>query len=280
MISERAFEDAIEATLLQSGPDDVGRGASEVREHGAPFGYDGIQPGGYHRRGAEDYDRELCLLPNDVVDFVLATQPREWERLSQHYGAQVKDRFLRRLSSEIERRGALDVLRNGVKDMGCSFRLAWFRPASRLNEETRRLYAANFFAVARQIRYSTKNEKSLDMVLFLNGIPIFSIELKNPLTGQTVEDAHPAIQDRPRPARAAVRLRPLPCPLRRRSGSGLRHHAPRRRQDALPAVQPGEVRRGRQSAGAADAGRPCHRLPLGRDLGARQRPRPGAPVHP
>ena len=189
MVSERAFEDTIEGTLLLGGPDEVAAGATEVRERSEPFGYDGMQPGGYHRRRAEDYDRELCLLPNDVVDFVLATQPKEWEKLSQHYGAQVKDRFLRRLSSEIERRGALDVLRNGVKDMGCSFRLAWFRPASRLNEETRRLYAANFFAVARQIRYSTKNEKSLDMVLFLNGIPIFSVELKNPLTGQTVEDA-------------------------------------------------------------------------------------------
>ena len=93
MISERAFEHAIEAALLRGGPDDVGRSAFEVREQGAPFGYDGMQPGGYHRRGAEHYDRELCLLPNDVVDFVLATQPKEWEKLSQHYGAQVKDRF-------------------------------------------------------------------------------------------------------------------------------------------------------------------------------------------
>ena len=76
-----------------------------------------------------------------------------------------------------------------VKDMGCTFRLAYFRPASGLNEETRRLYMANFFAVVRQVRYSTKNENSLDLVLFLNGIPIFTAELKNPLSGQTVEDA-------------------------------------------------------------------------------------------
>ena len=127
--------------------------------------------------------------PGDVLDFVLSTQPKEWARLSQHYGSRVKERFLKRLSSEIERRGALDVLRGGVKDMGCTFRLAFFRPASGLNQETRRLYAANFFAVARQVRYSTKNEKSLDLVLFLNGIPLFTGELKNPLSGQTVEDA-------------------------------------------------------------------------------------------
>ena len=129
------------------------------------------------------------MLPGDVLDFVLATQPKQWRRLSQHHGAEVRERFLRRLSSEIERRGALDVLRRGVKDMGCAFRLAYFRPASGLNEETRRLHAANFFAVARQVRYSARNEKSLDMVQFLNGIPIFTAELKNPLTGQTVEDA-------------------------------------------------------------------------------------------
>ena len=189
VISERAFEDAIEAALLRGGPDEVAAGASEVRERPEPFGYDALQSGGYHRRRSGDYDRELCLLPNDVVDFVLATQPKEWGRLAQHHGAQVKERFLRRLASEIERRGALDVLRRGVKDMGCTFRLAWFQPASGLNEETRRLYAANFFAVARQVRYSAGNENSLDLVLFLNGLPIFTVELKNPLTGQTVEDA-------------------------------------------------------------------------------------------
>ncbi|MBC7084649.1 MAG: type I restriction endonuclease subunit R, partial [Firmicutes bacterium] len=129
------------------------------------------------------------LIPRDVVDFVVATQPKEWARLKQHHGAEVKERFLKRLASEIERRGALDVLRNGIKDSGCKFRLAYFRPASGLNEETQRLYGANLFSVVRQLRYSTKNEKSVDLVLFLNGIPIFTAELKNPLTGQSVEHA-------------------------------------------------------------------------------------------
>jgi type I restriction enzyme R subunit len=81
------------------------------------------------------------------------------------------------------------VLRNGIKDSGCKFRLAYFRPASGLNEETRRLHAANLFAVVRQLRYSSKNENCLDLVLFLNGIPIFTAEIKNPLNGQDVEDA-------------------------------------------------------------------------------------------
>ena len=189
-VSERAFEDAIEAALLRHGPDEIS-GVFPVMREGPvlPYGDQGMQPGGYHQRRAEDYDRTLCLLTGDVLDFLLATQPREWERLSQHYGTQVEERFLRRLASEIQRRGALNVLRGGVKDMGCRFRLAYFRPASGLNEETRCLYMANFFAVARQVRYSTKNENSLDLVLFLNGIPIFTAELKNRLSGQTVEDA-------------------------------------------------------------------------------------------
>ena len=185
LISEHTFEEAIEAALLRHGPDNV----AGVREPPVPYGDPGMRPGDYHRREREDYDRALCLLPCDVLDFVLATQPKEWRKLSQHYGAEVKEQFLKRLSSEIERRGTLDVLRRGVKDRGCAFRLAYFRPSSGLNEETRRLYLANFFAVVRQVRYSARNEKSLDLVLFLNGIPLFTAELKNPLSGQTVEDA-------------------------------------------------------------------------------------------
>jgi type I restriction enzyme, R subunit len=162
-ISERSFEDAIECGLLQYGPDDCAGDASGVQETPPPYGE--TLPGGYCRRdGKNDYDRALCLLPRDVVDFVLATQPKEWRRLEQHHGAAVRERFLKRLAAEIEWRGALDVLRTGIKDSGCKFRLAWFHPASGLNEETRRLYAANLFAVVRQVRYSTKNEKSLVFV--------------------------------------------------------------------------------------------------------------------
>ncbi len=186
-ISERAFEEAIECGLLQYGPDACAGDATAVRETLPPYGEN--PPGGYHRRKPQDYDRALCLLPRDVVDFVLATQPKEWKKLEQHHGTAVREQFLKRLAAEIERRGALDVLRNGLKDSGCKFRLAYFRPASGLNEETRRLYQANLFSVVRQLRYSAKSDKSLDLVLFLNGIPIFTAELKNPLNGQDVEDA-------------------------------------------------------------------------------------------
>jgi type I restriction enzyme R subunit len=186
-ISERSFEEAIECALLQFGPDTCVGDPTAVREPLAPYGE--APPGGYRKRLPGDYDRALCLLSRDVVDFILATQPKEWQKLAQHHGAAVREQFLKRLAAEIERRGALDVLRQGIKDSGCKFQLAYFRPASGLNEETRRLHAANLFAVVRQLRYSASNEKSLDLVLFLNGIPIFTAELKNLLNGQDVEDA-------------------------------------------------------------------------------------------
>jgi type I restriction enzyme R subunit len=185
-ISEKSFEQTIETTLLAGGPDAYPGGEGVVVE---PLeGYENV-PGGYRKRRPEDYDKVLCLDPGTVLDFIYATQPKVWERLKQHHGSEVKERFLKRLASEIEKRGTLDVLRNGIKDSGCAFKLAYFRPASGLNEELQRLHAANLFTVVRQLRFSQKNDQSLDAVLFVNGIPIFTAELKNPLNGQTVEDS-------------------------------------------------------------------------------------------
>jgi len=185
-VSERSFEETIESMLTQGGLNRALDGASLA---GEALGWFAGRPGGYRKRVPEDYDRGLCLIHQDVLDFVLATQAKEWDKLKQHYGLAVKEQFLRRVSSEIERRGTLDVLRHGVKDSGCKFQLAYFRPSSGLNEALQRLHAANLFTVVRQLHFSQKNEKSLDLALFLNGIPIFTAELKNPLTGQTVEDA-------------------------------------------------------------------------------------------
>ena len=178
-VSERAFEDAIEEALLYR--------TDAVGEQSGTYG--DSRSGGYFKRVSEDYDKTLCLIPRDVLDFILATQPAEWKKLSQHHGAMVEEQFLKRLASEIRRRGALDVLRTGIRDTGCRFHLAYFRPASGLNEDTQKLYQANLFSVVRQLHYSEKNNKSLDLALFLNGIPIFAVELKNPLTGQTVNHA-------------------------------------------------------------------------------------------
>jgi len=145
---------------------------------------------GYRSRAAStDYDRAACLDPELLVQFIITTQSQTWEKLKQQHGAEVKTRFLKRLVKEIESRGTLDVLRKGVIDLGCKFDLAYFQPETGLNEEHRRLYRANIFSVVRQLHYSQQNENSIDVVLFLNGIPILTCELKNPETGQTVWNA-------------------------------------------------------------------------------------------
>ena len=187
-ISELRFEDDIECALLAGGPDACPGDAEFVAEPAPEYG-DAV-PGGYRKRDWKaDYDRERCLVPSDVLDFVYATQPREWEKYKKQHGGEAKEKFLLRLARELARRGALDVLRKGVKDAGCRFRLAYFRPVTGLNEELQRLYEANIFAVVRQLHYSQQNERSIDLGLFLNGIPIFTAELKNPFNGQDVQNA-------------------------------------------------------------------------------------------
>jgi type I restriction enzyme R subunit len=186
-ISEKTFEQTIEAVLTGEQPQQLPGGASPAKESGGEYGF--IKPVGYRKRAPEEYDKRLCLIPADVLDFIYATQPKEWEKFKKHHAGDAKERVLSRLASEVKTRGTLEVLRKGIKSDGCSFRLAYFRPASGLNQELQRLYEANLFTAVRQLKYSDANEKSLDLALFLNGLPIFTAELKNSLTGQTVQDA-------------------------------------------------------------------------------------------
>src|SRR5438093_1273199 len=185
-VSEKNFEGTIEAALLTGVPAGASGGAGLAGSGALVFSG---APGGYRQRKPDDYDRAICLIPNDVFNFIYATQPKEWEKFKQQMGGDAKDRLLKRLASEIQNRGTLDVLRKGIKSDGCTFRLCYFRPSSGMNAALQKLYEANLFTVVRQLKYSEKNEKSLDLVLFLNGLPIFTAELKNPLTGQTVRDA-------------------------------------------------------------------------------------------
>jgi len=185
-ISEKKLEEAIDQALTKKRPAG-GVGGSKSTEPGVSY-VEGI-PGGYIKQKPEDYDRALCLDPQMAIAFIYATQPGEWEKLQKYHGKDIKEKFLKRLSSEINRRGTLDVLRNGIKDSGCKFQMAYFRPASRLNPKLQQLYEANCFSFIRQFNYSEKNENSVDLALFINGMPILTAELKNPLTGQNVEDA-------------------------------------------------------------------------------------------
>ncbi|MDE0300808.1 MAG: type I restriction endonuclease [Candidatus Poribacteria bacterium] len=144
---------------------------------------------GYRSLSPADYDKHRCLIPDELLQFIQNTQATGYERLKREYGAETPERFLNRIGMQIERRGVLDVLRKGVKDRGCNFKLTYFRPSSDMNPDHRRLHALNRFTLIRQLKYSQRNEKSLDMALFLNGLPLVTMELKNSLTGQVVTDA-------------------------------------------------------------------------------------------
>jgi type I restriction enzyme, R subunit len=139
---------------------------------------------GYKSIHFNEYDRTLCIVPNEIISFLKHTQPKEWEKLELQYGSDTENKFLKRLSDEIGKRGVIDVLRNGIKDRGSNFSLVYFEPKSGLNKEHQELYKQNQLVVVRQLHYSLKNENSIDMVLFINGIPIVTMELKNELTGQ------------------------------------------------------------------------------------------------
>jgi type I restriction enzyme R subunit len=194
-ISERDFEVTIEQLLLLGGPHAAPLAAPALRD--AASAAEEYIPGGYHRRQSGDYDRDLCLIPQDTLDFLYATQPKEWDKLKRLHGhagdaKEAKDHLLKRLASEVDQRGTLDVLRKGIKLDGCRFQLAYFHPASGLNEAMQKLYQGNLFAEVRQLAYGAfgaKDGKTLDLALFLNGLPIFTAELKNPLNRQNVQDA-------------------------------------------------------------------------------------------
>jgi len=151
------------------------------------FGY--LTATGYVARDSGNYDRALCLDPDALFQFLYAAQAKAWEKLKLQHGEQAKERFLKRLCGQIEKRGTLDVLRKGIDDLGCHFELAYFQPETTLNEEHARLYQANILGVMRQVHYSEKNDNSLDLVLFVNGLPVITAELKTPLKGQDVKDA-------------------------------------------------------------------------------------------
>jgi len=144
---------------------------------------------GYSSLDLTTYDKTLCLMPTQVMGFIQETQPKTLQKLELQYGTETENKLIKRVSSEIEKRGVIDVLRNGVKDRGCYFHLVYFEPKSGLNPEHKDLYKENRFTVIRQLKYSLKNENSVDMGIFINGIPIMMMELKNSLTGQNQIDA-------------------------------------------------------------------------------------------
>jgi type I restriction enzyme R subunit len=145
--------------------------------------------GGYAKADPRNFNRELALDPVVLLDFVRETQPAKWKVIADYHGANAETVFIEETARAMDSRGSLDVLRHGIDLFGKNFALAFFRPAHRMNPDAERDYKANRLTVTRQLYYGTNQNKSLDLVLSVNGIPVATAELKNQFTGQTVENA-------------------------------------------------------------------------------------------
>ena len=144
----------------------------------------------YQKGAAAAYDRQRALFPADVLAWVQETQPKAWEALHKSHGATAAGVLLDRIRKQLDDRGTLEVIRFGVELLGLRqpLRLAQFKPALAMNPDLQAKYKANRLRVVRQVHYSVHNENCLDLVLFLNGIPVATVELKTDFT-QCVEDA-------------------------------------------------------------------------------------------
>lgn len=160
--NEASFEAIIEAHLLANG-------------------YESVAPTTYHSGHS--------FFPSVALAFIRTSQSKEWAKLEALHGANTELTVLKDLTHWLDTYGTLAVLRNGFKCYGRTLRVAFFKPAHGMNPELAEQYAANRVGVTRQLRYSTKNTNELDLVLSINGIPVVTAELKNPMTGQTVQDA-------------------------------------------------------------------------------------------
>jgi type I restriction enzyme R subunit len=160
--SEAAFEIAIEAVLLADG-------------------YTSVNPKGF--------DRERAIFPDEALAFIRATQGKVWDKLEALHGEQTGARILEALCKWLDTHGTLATLRHGFKCYGKTLRIAFFRPAHGLNPELEARYRTNRMGLTRQLHFSPRSEQSLDVLLSVNGIPVVTLELKNPLSGQTAADA-------------------------------------------------------------------------------------------
>ncbi|MCH9739805.1 MAG: DEAD/DEAH box helicase family protein [Epsilonproteobacteria bacterium] len=146
-----------------------------------------LKANGYIEGTSKSYDKTLALYSDDLIAYIKRTSPKAYEKLSKMNGENVDSAICGRVAKLLDTHGALHFLRNEVKDRGAKFKLCQFRPELE-NEETQVKYEANILRVVRQLYYSENNTKSIDLVLFLNGIPIVTIELKTDFT-QAVEVA-------------------------------------------------------------------------------------------
>lgn len=148
-----------------------------------------ISKAGGYKKGDATYDSSCALFKDTFIEFIKKTQPKAWKKFEFAYGNNTEKKFITFFNDAVERDGILKVMRKGFKCGGVDFKACYFKPESTLNEDDIALYNSNIWHCYRQWFFSADNNKSVDMVLVLNGIPLFAFELKNQLTGQDIRNA-------------------------------------------------------------------------------------------
>lgn len=144
--------------------------------------------GGY-THNEDPYNPTLGLYVDTLIRFVQRTQPREWKRFCMQNAIDTEKKFCQAFNLACDMDGLISVLRHGFKHRGITFKVCYFKPESSLNQTAATLYNSNEITVNRQWFYATNNHNSVDMVVAVNGIPVFAFELKNQYTGQNVDNA-------------------------------------------------------------------------------------------
>ncbi len=151
--------------------------------------YSLITYGGYEKGDPKAFERAVALDVGTLISFVKATQAKSWEKYETIYGTNCEKAFVERFCKEVRSLGLLFVLRHGFKDRGITFRVVYWKPETSINKTAQEQYERNVLHCTRQLHYSPSNENSIDIVLFVNGIPVVSMELKNQFTGQDTDNA-------------------------------------------------------------------------------------------
>jgi type I restriction enzyme, R subunit len=143
----------------------------------------------YTQKDPSCYDKDLCLIPEDVIGFIKDTQPEKYDELTKQYGSSTDNKIVERVAENLNKYKTLHVFREKVKDRGQTLNLIYFKPIHSKTLEHIEWYKKNRLTIVRQLKYSKKNQNAIDIVLFINGIPAITIELKNALTGQYLHHA-------------------------------------------------------------------------------------------
>ena len=160
--SERAFESAVESILVD---------------------------GGWHQGDLAEWDVERAVFPSRVVAFLQAGQPELWEQLASQHGASLGAMVVDQLVKQLDLKGTLHVLRHGFKFQGKTLQMAFFEPANKLNPDAVARFGLNELTVTRQVPCHPGKGDTVDLLFALNGVPVATCELKNPMTGQTWKNA-------------------------------------------------------------------------------------------